>query len=74
MYEITVSKPEGDLLRRIKIASIHDDEYKNILNKLLKDEVNLNQTEFKVDQKGLIWFKSRICMLNIACLKLFVLN
>ena len=41
---------------------------------MLKYEVNLKGTEFKVDQKGLIWFKERIYMPNVAYLKLFVLN
>ena len=35
VYEITMSQPEGDLLSRIKISSIHDVEYGNLLNKLL---------------------------------------
>ena len=35
VYEIIASQPEGDMLRRIKIASIHDVEYGNVLNKLL---------------------------------------
>ena len=47
--EITMSQPESDQLRRIKAANIHDVEYENLQNKLLKDEVNLNGTEFKVD-------------------------
>ena len=74
VYEITMSQPKSDLMRRIKIASIHDAEYGNLLNKLLTEEVNLNGTEFKVNQKGLIWFKRRICMPNVAELKLFILN
>ena len=57
VYEITMSQPESDLMSKIKTASIHDAKYENLLNKLLKDEVNLNGIEFKVDQKGLIWFK-----------------
>ena len=44
VYEIIVSQPEGDMMSRIKIASIHDAEYGNILNKLLTEEVNLNGT------------------------------
>ena len=67
-------QPESDLRSIIKKGSIHDVEYENLLNKLLKDEVNLNGTKLKVDQKGLIWFKRRIYMPNIADLKLFVLN
>ena len=74
VYEITVSQPEGDLLSRIKIANIHDAEYENLLNKILKKEVNLNGIEFKVDQKGLVWFKKRIYMPYVADLKLFILN
>ena len=44
VYEITVSQLESDLVNRIKEACIHDAEYENLLNKLLKDEVNLNGT------------------------------
>ena len=74
VYEITMSQLEGDLLSIIKIASIHDVEYGNLLNKLLTEEVNLNGTEFKVDQKGLVWFKRRIYMPSAAYLKLLILN
>ena len=69
-----MSLPEGDLLSRIKIASINDVEYGNLLNKFPIEEVNLNGTEFKIDQKGLIWFKGRIYMPNVAALNLFILN
>ena len=74
VYEITMSQLESDLMSRIKTSSIHDAEYENLLNKLMKNEVKLNGTEFKVDQKGLIWFKERIYMPNVADLKLFILN
>ena len=74
VYENTMSQPKSDLLSKIKAANIHDAEYENLLNKLLKDKVNLNGKEFKVEQKGLIWFKGRIHMHNVADLKLFVLN
>ena len=62
------------MLSRIKIASINDVEYGNLLNKLLTEEVNLNGTEFKIDQKGLIWFKGRIYIPSVADFKLFILN
>ena len=74
VYEIAMRQPESDMLRKIKETNIHDAKYENLLNKLLKDEVNLNGTEFQLDQKGLIWFKRRIYMPNVAYLKLFVLN
>ena len=74
VYEITMSQPESDIMNRIKATSIHDVEYENLLNKLLKDEVNLNGTEFKVDEKELIWFKGRLNMPNVAYLKVFILN
>ena len=44
VYEITMSQPESDLMSIIKTTNIHDAEYENLLNKLLKDEVNLNGT------------------------------
>ena len=74
VYEIALSQPESDLLRKIKVSIIHDVEYENLLNNLLKDEVNLNGTEFKVDQKRLIWFKRRIYMHDVVDIKLFLLN
>ena len=69
-----MSQPKSDLLSRIKIASIRDDEYVNLLNKLQKDEVNLNGTKFKVVWKGLIWFKGRIYMLDVTYIRLLILN
>ena len=60
-----MSQPESDLLSKIKAANIHDVEYEILLNKLLKDEVNLNGTEFKVDQKWLIWFKGECTCLTL---------
>ena len=44
VYEMTMSQPESDMLRKIKETNIHDAEYENLLNKLLKDKVNLNGT------------------------------
>ena len=49
VYKIDMRQPESDLMRRIKIASIHDAEYEKLMNKLLKDEVKLNGRKFKVD-------------------------
>ena len=69
-----MSQLERDKIRIIKRTIIHDADYENLLNKLLKDEVNLNETEFKVDQEGLIWFKGRVYMPNVAYLKLFIIN
>ena len=69
-----MSQLESDMLRKIKTTSIHDVEYVNLLNKLQKDEVNLNGTKLKVDQKGLIWFKEKVCMPGVVDLKLLILN
>ena len=44
VYEITMSQPESDMMSKIKTINIHDVEYENLLNKFLKDEVNLNGT------------------------------
>ena len=41
-------------MSRIKTVSIQDAEYVNLLNKIQKEEVNLNGTKFRVDYKGLI--------------------
>ena len=65
VYEITVNQPEGDLLSRIKIASINDVEYRNLLNKLSIEEVNLNGIEFKIERKGLIWLKEEYTCLML---------
>ena len=39
VYEITMSQPESDILRKIKATNIHDVEYEHLLNKLLNNEV-----------------------------------
>ena len=49
VYEITMRQPKSDTMSKIKTTSFHDVEYENLLNKLLKDEVKLNGTKFKVD-------------------------
>ena len=67
-------QPESDMLSRIKITSIQNVGYVDLLNMLQKDEVNLNGTKFKIDQKGLIRFKERIYMPDVIDLKLFILN
>ena len=69
-----MSQLESDMMIKIKESNIHDAEYENLLNKLLKDRVNLNGTKFKVYQEGLTWCKRRIYMPNVADLKLFILN
>ena len=46
-----MSQPRIDMMSRIKIVNIQYDEYEILLNELLKDAVNLNGIEFKVDQK-----------------------
>ena len=66
-----MSQLESDPMSRIRTTSIHDAEYENLLSKFLKDKVNLNGTEFKVDQKGLIWFKGRVYMPNVTYLNFF---
>ena len=38
IYEITMSQPESDMMNIIKTTNIHDDEYENLLNKLLKED------------------------------------
>ena len=69
-----MSQLESDMLSKIKVSNIYNAKYEKLLNKLLKDEVNLNGKEFKVEHKGLIWFKRRIYKSDIGDLKLFVLN
>ena len=51
VYDISMSQPRIDMMSRIKIVNIQYDEYEILLNELLKDAVNLNGIEFKVDQK-----------------------
>ena len=74
IYEITMSKPESDIRRRIKTTSLHDIEYMNLWNKLQKDEINLNEKKFKVDHEGTIWFKNRFHMPKFVEIKLLILN
>ena len=58
----------------IKVASTQDAEYTKLVSEIKSSEVNLNETYFKVDQNGLIWFKERLYMPKNLEIKLFILN
>ena len=62
VYEIIMSHPKGDIMDKVKVASTQDAEYTKLVSEIKSSEVNLNETYFKVDQNGLIWFKDRLYM------------
>ena len=72
--EVILSQPKSDLLDKVKEASILDADYSKLLSEIQKTEVNLNGTAFKIDQKGLIWFKDRLYIPKNMDIKLFILN
>jgi len=72
--EVILSRPKSDLLDKVKAASILDADYSKLLSEIQKTEVNLNGTAFKIDQKGLIWFKDRLYVPKNLDIKLFILN
>ena len=59
---------------KVKTTSTHDDEYTKLRSEIQSNEVNLKGTDFKVDQKGLLWFKDRLYMPKNLEIKLFILN
>ena len=59
---------------KVKAASTQDTNYNKLLSKIQNNEINLDGAAFKVDQKGIIWFKDRLYILNDLEIKLFILN
>ena len=59
---------------KVKTTSTHDDEYTKLRSEIQSNEVNLKGTDFKFNQKGLLWFKDRMYMLKNLEIKIFILN
>ena len=59
---------------KVKAASTQDTNYNKLLSKIQNNEINLDGEAFKVDQKGFIWFKDRLYILNDLEIKIFILN
>ena len=71
---ITSSEPKSDLLDRVKAASTQDSDYIELLSKIQNPEIKLDREAFKIDEKGFIWFKSRLYIPNVLEVKLFIMN
>ena len=69
-----MSHPKSDLIDKIKVPSVQDVEYVKLLNEIQNNEINLNGTEFMIDQKGLIWFKDRLYIPNIIEINILIFN
>ena len=71
---LILSQPKSDLLDKVKEASTQDTNYNKLLSKIQNNEINLDGEAFKVDQKGFIWLKDRLYILNDLEIKIFILN
>ena len=72
--EVILSQPKSDLLDKVKTTSTQDADYTKLVIELQNNEINLNGTAFKVDQKGLICFKDSLYVPKSLEIKLFILN
>ena len=59
---------------RVKAASTQDGDYIELLSKIQNPEIKLDRAAFKIDEKGFIWFKSRLYIPNVLEVKLFIMN
>jgi hypothetical protein len=64
-----VSKYDNDLGDKIKSAGTRDEEYVKIKEKLMTGEEEINGTDFKIDQEGILKFKNIIYIPNSMDLK-----
>ena len=55
-----MSQPKSDLLEKVKTTSTRDVDYTKLFSEIQKNEINLKGRAFKINQKGLIWFKDRM--------------
>ena len=61
-------------MEQIKEASTLDVDYTKLRSELQSSKVNLNGTDFKVDQIGLLWFKYRLYMPKNLEITIFSVN
>jgi hypothetical protein len=64
IYEIIVSKEGNDLGEKIKFVGTRDEEYEKLKEKLMTYEEEINGTDFKIDQEGILKFKNIIYIPN----------
>ena len=64
IYEVTLSKTDGDLHERIRAANRVDPFYVEILKKFQEDRLFQQQKEYKVDESGPLWSKDRLYVLE----------
>ena len=72
--EVILSQPKSDLLDKVKTTNTQDADYTKLLSEIRDNEIRLNGTAFKVDQKGLVWFNDRLYIPKSLEIKLFILN
>ena len=74
VYKVIMIQPKSDLMDKVKTTSTHDDKYTKLCSQIKSNEVKLKGIDFKVDLKGLLWFKDRMYMLKNLEIKIFILN
>ena len=58
----------------IRASNINGVEYVELLNKLQKNEIKIDETEFKMEQECLLWFRNILYIPNISEIEFLILN
>jgi hypothetical protein len=74
LFEINVSGAESDLEQRIRTTCINDENYTKIVAKLQNTTPNLDKPDLSIDKSGLLRFKNKLYIPDLAELKITVLD
>ena len=65
LFEININREESDLEQRIRTTSINDGDYTKIMTELQNNTTNLDKPDLRI-KKGLLWFKNRLYIPDLA--------
>jgi hypothetical protein len=74
LFEMNISRAESDLEERIRTAGIDDENYTKIMEELPNTTSNVDKPYLSIDEKGLLRFKNRLYIPDLAGLKLTILD
>jgi hypothetical protein len=70
LFEMNVSRAESDLEGRIRMVGVDDENYTKIKIEIPNNTANSEKPDLSIEEKGLLWFKNRLYIPDLAGLKI----
>jgi hypothetical protein len=74
LFGINISREESDLEQRIRTTGINDENYTKMMEEFKNSITNSDKPDLRIEKKGLLRFKKKLCIPDLAELKLTVLG